>query len=382
MGIKGLFKFLELNTKNAITDIHYSDLEDKIVAFDISIYIYQFVSSIKSSVEDLTTSSGKITTHIHGILTKIVSFIKKKIKPIIIFDGKPPSLKNNVLNIRKNKKDTAKNNLNLINIEIDNASELDKILLNEKKIKLLKHGVTVSHKQMEECKELIKLLGIPIIESIEEADSQCAWLVKNNIAHCAASEDMDLLTFGTTRLLKKLTAKNTAIEINLDKILLDLKLNQDEFIDLCILLGCDYCDTIIGIGPKKAYTMILKYRSIDEMIKKDKNFKNKKYILPELFNYHAARNYFKNPPIITFNADDIVWKSPDYNKLKILLIDKYEYSEHNVTKLFNTLSSSYYSVICGDINKDKYKITKSGLENISSYLNIIKNNINFDTDSD
>ena len=29
---------------------------------------------------------------------------------------------------------------------------------------------------MEESKEIANLLGIPIIESIEEADPQCAWL--------------------------------------------------------------------------------------------------------------------------------------------------------------------------------------------------------------
>jgi flap endonuclease-1 len=28
---------------------------------------------------------------------------------------------------------------------------------------------------------------------------------------------------------------------------------MEQFVDLCILCGCDYCDSVRGIGPKKAY---------------------------------------------------------------------------------------------------------------------------------
>ena len=28
-------------------------------------------------------------------------------------------------------------------------------------------------------------------------------------------------------------------------------MTQDQFIDLCILLGCDYCETIKGIGTDR-----------------------------------------------------------------------------------------------------------------------------------
>lgn len=39
-----------------------------------------------------------------------------------------------------------------------------------------------------------------------------------------------------------------------------------QFIDLCILLGCDYCESIKGIGPKKAIEMIKKHKSIEKVI--------------------------------------------------------------------------------------------------------------------
>jgi flap endonuclease-1 len=116
---------------------------------------------------------------------------------------------------------------------------------------------------------------------------------------------MDILTFGTNKLIRKLSGKDNVIEYDLSTILKELKLNQDEFIDLCILLGCDYTDTIDGIGPKKAYDLIKKYRTIDNIIMQDSNFINEKYKLPENFNYHAAKNYFKNPPIKIIQKEEL-----------------------------------------------------------------------------
>jgi flap endonuclease-1 len=40
-----------------------------------------------------------------------------------------------------------------------------------------------------------------------------------------------------------------------------------QFIDLCILCGCDYTGTIRGIGPHRALELIRKHKSIEESIK-------------------------------------------------------------------------------------------------------------------
>ena len=39
-----------------------------------------------------------------------------------------------------------------------------------------------------------------------------------------------------------------------------------QFIDLCILLGCDYCDSIRGIGPKRAIDLIKQHKTIEEVV--------------------------------------------------------------------------------------------------------------------
>jgi len=41
---------------------------------------------------------------------------------------------------------------------------------------------------------------------------------------------------------------------------------MDELVDLCILCGCDYTNSIEGIGPIKAYNYMKKRRSIEGVI--------------------------------------------------------------------------------------------------------------------
>ena len=65
-----------------------------------------------------------------------------------------------------------------------------------------------------------------------------------------ATEDMDALTFATPRLIRNLcTPVQQKVPINeyeYDKVIEGLNLTQDQFIDFCILCGCDYCGSIKG----------------------------------------------------------------------------------------------------------------------------------------
>lgn len=53
---------------------------------------------------------------------------------------------------------------------------------------------------------------------------------------------MDLLTLGCNYLLKqnRKGKPDEYVEIDLSKVLKSFEMNMDEFIDLCILCGCDY----------------------------------------------------------------------------------------------------------------------------------------------
>ena len=78
--------------------------------------------------------------------------------------------------------------------------------------------------------------------------------------HAVSTEDMDALCFKTPTLLRRLTMpearKLPVQEITYEKLMAVLGLTHDEFVDLCILMGCDYVPNIRGIGPKKAFELI------------------------------------------------------------------------------------------------------------------------------
>jgi flap endonuclease-1 len=120
----------------------------------------------------------------------------------------------------------------------------------EKIEKFAKRTVKVTREQVEDAKKLIRLMGIPLVEAPSEAEAQCAALARSGVVFAVGSEDMDSLTFGAPMLLRNLTfsdaKKQPVLEIQLQPALEGLKLTMEQFIDLCILMGCDYCGNIKG----------------------------------------------------------------------------------------------------------------------------------------
>ena len=130
---------------------------------------------------------------------------------------------------------------------------------------------------------------------------------------------MDILTFGSPILLRNLSSKKKVIEIKLNEILKILckKCSYEEsinrFIDLCILLKCDYCPSIKGIGYNKAFNYINKYGSIRNI---KKNIKNKHLISDEYIKKsELIREYFKTTDIIDPYYLKIKWNKPNEHRL-------------------------------------------------------------------
>ncbi len=130
------------------------------------------------------------------------------------------------------------------------------------------------------------------------------------------TEDMDALTFGSTVLLRHLTfseARKMPIkEFHVDKVLDGLGITMDQFVDLCILLGCDYCDKIRGVGPKNAYKLIQDHGSIEEIVKR---LDGKKQSVPDDWPYEQARRLFREPEVTPAADVELKWEKPDEEAL-------------------------------------------------------------------
>lgn len=307
MGIKHMLKFLN-NYDGIVNEIKYDNFNYEKVAIDISIVLYQVIIAIRNTGADLTNQQGEITSHILGLFNRTVNLLKKNIIPIYVFDGKPPEFKTKVLEQRRNIKKKA-------------YEKLEEASTEEEKIKYLKKTVSISKKQLKECKELLDLMGIPYIEAPEEADSQCAYLVKTGLADSVITEDMDILTFGSKKIYRNLTSyKKNTLEIKLDNILKTIDLTYEEFIDLCILFGCDYSDKIKNINPDTIYQYYYKYKNIEDTIKE---LKLDGYSIPEFSNYTEVKKYFLSYPHKEINKDQVTIKKPKMLELEKTMIHKY-----------------------------------------------------------
>ena len=320
MGIKNLLKFLS-NYDGILKEINDDNFNKQKVAIDISIILYKVIIAIRNTGADLTNKKGEIVSHILGLFNKTIYLLKKNIIPIYVFDGKAPDLKSKVIQERKEIKKKA-------------WEKLESITNEKEKIKYFKRTVSISWKQLEECKELLKLMGIPYVEAPEEADSQCAWLVKNGFAAGVLTEDMDILTFGSKRIYRNLGSFNKkTLEINLDDILEKINLDYNQFIELCILFGCDYCDRIKDISPDDLYNTYIKYKNIKDTFN---HLKQLNYNIPELDNIDIIKEYFKNPPVLN-DIESLDLYKPNLEKLEDKLVNEYGLIKSKIISKINFL---------------------------------------------
>jgi flap endonuclease-1 len=325
MGIKNLLKFL-LEKEDIVETKDLNFYHGKKIGIDISILLYQSVISIRNSGSDLINNQGELSSHILGIFNRTLTFLDNGIIPVYVFDGKPPLMKQKILNQRKEVRNKALNKLN----DVTNQ---------EDKIKYLKRSVWITKEHNDQCKELLDLMGIPYINAIEEADSELANLCKSNKVYGVLTEDMDILTFGSPIIIRNLISYNKIpIQIELKNILEKLDLTYDQFIDLCILFGCDYCYNLTDVKYNEIYDMYIKYKSIDktleELIKLG-------YLIPPNFEYSEAKKYFLNSSHKIVEDNSLKILKPDIENLTNLLVNKYGLIKYKIVSKVIKLAKYY-----------------------------------------
>ena len=105
---------------------------------------------------------------------------------------------------------------------------------------------------------------------------------------------------------------------------------MDQLIDCCILLGCDYAQTINKVGMVRAYEIITKYKSIDNFIKNDPKVKSGYYKIPDNYTYKEARDFFKNPPIK--KVTKLKLEKPKYDKIKEIMSKKHNFKTTKINE--------------------------------------------------
>ncbi|XP_060762550.1 probable flap endonuclease 1 homolog isoform X2 [Neoarius graeffei] len=240
-----------------------------------------------------------LTLSLLGAFYRTLTFLEHGIKPVFVFDGVPPEQKKAVL---------------------------------EKRAQIAgwttERPQTMSFKTQEYLR-LLQLLGVPCVQAPGDAEAFCAQLVRGGVVDAVASEDMDTLAFGGAVLLRQFSAKKDSevMEFSLPKLLQILQLTQTEFVDLCILLGCDYCEKITGLGPSRALKLIQQHRTIEDVIL---NINKKTHPVPLTWQYEAARRLFLDSSPCELPC--LQWSEPNEEELVKFLCQERHAKEEKVRR--------------------------------------------------
>lgn len=331
----------------SIKEIELDVLRGKILAVDASMWLYQFLSSIRQRDGSLLTDSkGNVTSHLTGLLARISNLSQQNIKLAFVFDGEPPELKHLTLEKRKE-------------IKLEAEKKFEKAKEKEDMEMMKKYAARTSRltdEMIDEAKKLVGAFGLPVIEAPCEAEAQASLIVKNDDAFAIATNDADALLFEAPTIVrnvsmagKKKKTNKLAYEtinpdiINLKENLLNLGIAQEQLIALAMLIGTDYnAGGIKGIGPKSALKLVKKYEmnfnALFDDVKWNEFFD---------FSWQEVFDLFKNIPV---NKNyELKWTEINEEKILKLLVDKHDFSEERVKSQIEGLS------------KEKNKKSQKGL---------------------
>ncbi len=366
MGIKDLSKYIRKNT-NAYVLTHLSHLYGKKIAVDISVFLYKM---IRTQGED---------DWVKPMVQFLICLKKYGIKIVCVFDGpNAPPEKLKERKDRKKSRDNVAAKIENIRMLIDKVKgyidndyiELPRDLRNEictacKRQRNPEKFDAIDYRDINECvrvldtaekkfakqcipittdhadtvKEIVNYLGMAVMQADGEAETMCAYMCIKGMVDAVLTEDTDVLAYGTPLFLSKFDPrKETVMTIEHKDLIEQFDMNSPQFTDFCIMCSCDYNDRIklpqkdpkkkqTGIGPVKAYKLLMEHGSIDNI-----EYCTELDITP--LNYERCRVLFTIPSMY----DDIILpynKHIDVDNIKKFL------RKHGCPFLFQKISETW-----------------------------------------
>jgi len=326
---------LGVNLRGLVTKIpvRLEDLSGRSIAVDAYNALYQFLAIIRQpDGTPLKDGTGKVTSHLSGLFYRTINLLELGIKPIYVFDGVPPALKEVEIKRRMKAKEEA-----LIKYEQAlSRGEIEEARTYAQATSRLKDYME------EDSKRLLSLLGLPWVQAPSEGEAQAAHLTKCRVSDYCASQDYDSLLFGAPRLARnitisgrrKLPSKNIYVNVvpevvELESVLSNCGITYDQLIDVAILIGTDFNpDGIKGLGPKTALKLIKTHGNLEKALP---NIENASFPVDP----QRIREIFLTPKVT--NEYHLEWKKPDIAGITDFLCREKDFSEERVAKALQKL---------------------------------------------
>ena len=325
-----------LNLKDLVEreKTNLESFSSRVVAIDAYNAIYQFLASIRGpDGQQLSDSEGRVTSHLSGLLYRNVNFLSLGIRPVYVFDGKPPSLKSAEIERRRQiKKDaTVKYERAIMAGNMEDAR------------KYAQQTTAMKDGMVRDSKHILGLFGIPCIEAASEGEATAAHLTNTGQAYASASQDFDSILCGAKRLVRnftnsgrrKIPGRNTYIEvvpevIETQKTLDALGLTREQLVDIGILIGTDFNPKGFDrIGPKTALKLVRQHSRLEDIPPIQDQ-------LGEI-DFEQIREIFLTPRVTA--VDEITFGQVDYDGITEYLSER-SFSGDRIRSTLNRLRKS------------------------------------------
>jgi flap endonuclease-1 len=310
------------------TTVRLEDLSGKSIAIDAYNALYQFLAIIRQpDGTPLKDAAGRITSHLSGLLYRTSNLVEIGVKPVYVFDGTPPALKEAEIKRRMRAKEEAQIKYE----QVLKEGRIEEARMYAQATSRLKDYMA------EDSKKLLRLMGIPWVQAPSEGEAQAAHLARRGSADYCASQDYDSLLFGAPRLVRnvtisgrrKLPGKTVFVEVvpevvEMESVLKECEITYEQLVDVGILIGTDFNpEGIKGLGPKTALKLVKEHGNLENALP---HLKNAEFpVEPQ-----RIREIFLNPRV-TDNYK-VEWMDPDVEGVVNFICRERDFSEDRVRK--------------------------------------------------
>ncbi|KAJ6294640.1 hypothetical protein OIU76_022679 [Salix suchowensis] len=232
MGVKNLWDILESCKKTL--PLHH--LQNKRVCIDLSCWIVQL-----QNVNKTHCGLVKDKPYIRNLFHRLRALIALNCSLIFVADGSIPAIKLATYRRRLNL------GLEVIQDEtnLQNACSLRRNMGSEFSC------------MVKEAKDIGLALGIPCLDSIEEAEAQCALLNSESLCDGCFSSDSDVFLFGARTVYRDIClGEGHVVCYEMAEVERKLGFGRNSLITLALILGSDYSPGVHGLGPESACQIV------------------------------------------------------------------------------------------------------------------------------
>jgi flap endonuclease-1 len=300
-----------------------SELAGRRVVVDGNGELYQFLALIRAPDGTPLQHRGRVTSHLVGLFYRTTRLVGQHgLELAFVFDGQPPALKLSEIARRREVRARFQQEADQARAAGDLGRAYAKSTMTSR----------LTREMVQEARELLQLLGVPVVQAPGEGEAQAAFMAARGDAWAAASKDYDALLFGAPRLLRFLTIRGreflpskgtfrrlTPEVIVTGSLLAHLGISAEQLVDLAILVGTDFNDGVKGIGPKKALRLVRTFGHLEDVPQE---------VRAQVPEFPAVREIYRSPPVTSDYA--LAFGEPDEPGLLRFLCDERGFSRDRV----------------------------------------------------